>query len=262
MRGSPGLFDGVTLVSISGIIGAGKSMLVKALEENPHIILDHLDSSTHICFVKEPSPKWRKHGWTQRFYADTKGKALAFQLLVFTTHVDAVRKAVQKKKKEIESKTGSPFDAKKERIICIVERSMWDQLLFWKIQGVDSMEDDAYMATWCKWNEFLPPISKLFFCKTSDLTKTMERVQLRASMIEEEKDGVTLEYQTLLYTKHCEWYPEGKSNIVWTHGKYTFRENGVDCVHLSTDLPYHEDEAVLKELACELAEELKEYTVF
>ena len=251
--GPPDLFDGVTLVSISGIIGTGKSMLVKSLEENPRLILDHLHSSTHLCFVKEPSRKWRKHGWTQRFYGDTKGKALSFQLLVFTTHVDAVRKAVEKKKKEL--------GKKKERIICIVERSMWDQLLFWKIQGVDSMEDDAYMATWCKWNEFLPPISKIFFCKTSDLTKTMERVQLRASMIEEEKDGVTLEYQTVLYEKHCEWYPEGKSKIVWTHGKYTYRENGVDCVHLSTDLPYHEDEAVLKELAYELAEELKEYTV-
>jgi deoxyadenosine/deoxycytidine kinase len=255
-RGS--LFKNVTLVSISGIIGAGKSMLIKTLSERPELILEHIESkdSINLCFVKEPSPKWRKHGWTQRFYANPKEKALAFQLLVFTTHVKAVEKAIRKKREEVGSPKGSQKDSP---IICIVERSMWDQLLFWKIQGVDSMEDDAYMQVWSRWNEFLPPVSKIFFCKTSDLSKTMERVALRASMIEEEKEGVSLEYQTLLYEKHCEWYTDGKTNIVWTHGKYTSVEKGVNCVHLSTDMPYHEDEAALKELAYELAEELKEY---
>lgn len=258
MRGSPqNLFDGVILVSISGIIGAGKSVLVNMLKENPELISDHLVSSRtiHYCLVKEPSAKWRKRGWTQRFYANKKEKALSFQLLVFTTHVDAVRKAVERKKREIGS-----FDSTKHVMICIVERCMWDQLLFWKIQDMDSMDDDAYMETWSKWNDFLPPVSKIFFCKTTHLDKTMERVALRASMIEEEKEGVSLEYQTLLYEKHCEWYPDtGKTNISWTHGKHAYAERSLDCVHLNTDLPYHEDEAVFKELACEIAEELKVY---
>lgn len=252
-RGS--LFENVILVSISGIIGAGKSVLIEELSKNPQYISDHLGPNVHVCLVKEPSRKWRKHGWTQEFYNNVQKRALPFQLLVFTTHVDAVRKAIRKKKEEL----GNPLGSSSPKIVCIVERSMWDQLLFWKVQGADWMEDDAYMNTWCKWMEFLPPISKIFFCKTSDMAKTMERVALRASMIEEEKEGVSLEYQMLLYEKHCEWYPEGKSNITWTHGKHCYAERGVDCVHMNTDLPYHEDEAVLKELAYELAEELKEY---
>lgn len=259
-RGSP-LFDNVTLVSISGIIGVGKSTAITLLEENPEMILKELysppkggNTTVHLCFVKEPSKKWRKHGWTKRFYANPIERALSFQLLIFTTHVDAVRKAVAKKKLEIEK-----LPASKAHILCIVERSMWDQLLFWKIQGSDPMDDDAYMRTWRKWNEFLPPISKIFFCKTSDLNATMQRVQLRASLIEEEKDGVSIEYQTLLYEKHCEWYTEGTTNISYQDGKYARTEKSIKCVHLNTDLPYHEDEGVLQELGKKLAEELNEF---
>lgn len=256
VKGSPSsLFENVTLVCISGIIGVGKSTAIRLLQENPNLILQHLDSSksedsVSLCFVKEPSELWRQRQWTTRFYENPQKRALAFQLLVFTTHVAAVRETVEAAKR---------LQPHPQKIICIIERSMWDQLLFWKVQGVDSMEDDAYMQTWTLWNEFLPPVSKIFFCKTSNLSATMARVQLRASMIEEEKEGVSLEYQTLLYEKHCEWYTEGKTNISWTQEGKTYTEKGIDCVHLNTDLPYHEDEDVLKELACELAEELKEY---
>lgn len=271
------LWDNVVLVSISGIIGAGKSTAITLLEENQDLVLKYLGSqNVSLCFVKEPSNKWRKHGWTTQFYADPKRMALAFQFLVFTTHVKAVEKAISRKREE-EKRRGAPVG----RIICIVERCMWDQLLFWKIQterddyvgetsNVETphvetphvettMEDDAYMQVWNRWNDFLPPISKIFFCKTSDLNKTMERVKLRASMIEEEKEGVSLEYQKILYEKHCEWYTEGKTNITYTDGKHKRVKHTIDCVHLNTDLPFHTDGDALKELACELAEELREY---
>jgi deoxyadenosine/deoxycytidine kinase len=243
-KGSP------TLVSISGVIGVGKSVLLRLLSEHLPSLME--SEGISLVFVKEPSELWREKKWTTRFYSDPKKRALAFQLLVFTTHVAAVREAIKQKEKELkESK-------EQKRIICIVERCMWDQLLFWKIQGVDSMEDDAYMQTWRLWNEFIPPVSKIFFCKTSQLGQTMERVALRASMIEEEKEGVTLEYQTRLYEKHCEWYTEGKTNISWKEDdEKTCFERGVDCVHLNTDIPYHTNEAALRELLCEFAEELK-----
>jgi deoxyadenosine/deoxycytidine kinase len=280
-RGSP-FWDNVVIVSISGIIGAGKSTAITLLDENQDLVLKYLGSpNTCLCFVKEPSKKWRKHGWTNQFYADPQKMALAFQFLVFTTHVKAVEKAIRKKREEHKQK-GTHI----ERIICIVERCMWDQLLFWKIQGRNtgsdygsdygsdsdpdleegspphssSMEDDAYMQVWNRWNDFLPPVSKIFFCKTSDLNKTMERVKLRASMIEEEKEGVSLEYQQLLYNKHCEWYTEGKTSITYMDGKHKRIESSIDCVHLNTDLPFHTDGDALRELACELAEELREYT--
>lgn len=239
----------LTLVSISGVIGVGKSVLLNLLSEHLPSLMESRSGSENVSlvFVKEPSELWREKQWTTRFYANPQKRALAFQLLVFTTHVAAVREAIEKESK------------KQKRIICIVERCMWDQLLFWKIQGVDSMEDDAYMQTWRLWNEFIPPVSKIFFCKTSRLEQTMERVALRASMIEEEKEGVTLEYQTRLYEKHCEWYTEGKTNISWREGENTHFERDVDCIHLNTDIPYHKNEAALRELLCEFVEELKNH---
>jgi deoxyadenosine/deoxycytidine kinase len=292
LKGSlPFNWENVVLVSLSGIPGVGKSTAVKLLKESTYL-QDALFAdnpfkrdTTHVIYVKEPSDLWREQGWTTKFYFDPERRALAFQFLIFTTHTEAVQRSLSKKRDEITRKEGT-FDANKHRIICIVERCMWDQLLFWKVQGVDSMDDDAYMRVWNMWRAFLPDVSKIFFCKTTDIQSTMERVKRRdrreelaysAPLIpfeieagskgdgsvgfiitdeeqkEESKGGLTLEYQTKLYNKHCEWYTEKTTSIPEANG------TNPKCVHLNADMPYHDQPEELKRLATLLADELKEY---
>jgi len=281
--------NNVTLVSLSGIPGVGKSTAVSLLQSSSYLedevfkYDEFKKNNVHIIYVKEPSDKWRKHGWTTRFYEEPKKRALAFQFIVFTTHVRAVQKALLKKREEIILKYGS-FDAEKHKMICIVERCMWDQLLFWKVQLSDDMDDDAYMRVWNMWRQFLPDVSKIFFCKTTNIEATMERVKRRdrreelafstplmpfelvtnpneegsvgfllIQEEEEKKGGLTLEYQTKLYEKHCEWYTEGTASIPEAKGE------NPKCVHLNVDMPYHDQPDELKRLASLLAENLREY---
>lgn len=262
LKGSLGInWENVVLVSLSGIPGVGKSTAVSLLKKSK-LLEDALfvneyatkRDTTHIIYVKEPSDLWRTHGWTTKFYSKPKKRALAFQFLIFTTHTEAVQKRLLKTVQQ------SSYNAKEDKIICIVERCMWDQLLFWKVQGVDSMDDDAYMRVWNMWRAFLPDVSKIFFCKTTDIQSTMERVRTR-DRIEEttlqknstDSNGLTLEYQTKLYEKHCEWYTEGNASIPEAHG------TNPKCVHLNMDMPYHDQLDELKRLAHLIAPELREY---
>lgn len=248
-------FKNVVLVSLSGIPGVGKSTAVSLLKKSK-LLEDVLFTgehstkreTTHIVYVKEPSDLWRARGWTSRFYSDPEKRALAFQFLIFTTHTEAVQKRIKK----------SSYNAEGHKIICIVERCMWDQLLFWKVQGVDPMDDDAYMRVWSMWRAFLPDVSKIFFCKTSDIQSTMERVKRRDrkeefTQSDAQNTGLTLEYQTKLYKKHCEWYTEGTASIPEARG------SNPKCAHLNMDMPYHNQPEELKRLAIMLADNLREY---
>jgi hypothetical protein len=121
------------------------------------------------------------------------------------------------------------------------------------------MDDDAYMQVWRRWDELLPRVSIVFFCKTADLQTTLDRVKSRG--IEEEQD-MDIDYQIKLYEKHEAWYPaSGTTNIQYRDGKRIKKEASVKCVHISTDGPYHAPagvgQAALKELAETLVEHLK-----
>lgn len=245
------LFENVTLVSLSGTIGAGKSVAIARLRESGYV-QQELGDDVDVVLVREPSEKWRKHGWTPAFYKAPKDRALAFQFLIFTTHVRAVEKAILDAR-EAQKELG---DAASPRpIVCIVERCMWDQLLFWKVQGSDPMDDDAYMQVWKRWDELLPPVSIIFFFKTTNLQTTMERVVERG--IEEEKD-MSIEYQTALFEKHTSWYPEGGyTHIEYKDGKHLRVVSSVKCVHVNTDSPYRDKDEALRGLARTLAQHLK-----
>lgn len=245
-----------------------------------------------VIVVHEPSGLWREKGYLQAFYEDPKANALAFQLIVFDTHVDAVQKAIYPYK-----------DATDTLVVVLVERSMWDQLLFWKLQidlarnKDDVLDDAAYMGVWQKWNMCLPRIEKIFYCSTSDIQKTMQRVKLRARREElgisksgqsipndlvsrsetpspppagtedqpiESVGGLSLEYMVALKNKHDEWYMEPfaqvpEKDLTIGNDDTTLDLPFVFCSHVNMDLPFHNDREQVEALAKFLAEKMVKF---
>lgn len=259
------------LFSFSGAIGVGKSTAIKELERSKLLETLLLEKTKNqklkVVIVQEPVDTWRKKGWLQSFYADPKNNALAFQILVYKTHVLAVQEALMPWK-----------DDESAVVVCITERSMWDQLLFWKLQ-MDlgrhksdacveefahlNMDDDAYMQDWSLWMQCLPPVRRIFYCKTRTLEQTLQRVWLRGRREElgvsrsgeelptgtmgmfpkdwKHASGIDYEYHKALREKHDDWYLEEK-------GPFEIPVTLIDM-----DAPFHKEWRVLEELANTLA---------
>ena len=193
----------------------------------------------------------------QEFYKDRDMNAQPFQTIVFDTHVDVVQEAMERARVECGGKD----------IVLVVERTMYDQLLFWKLQVDDKLKsttpifDAAYMRIWRKWTRFLPPVSLIFFLRTSDLQRTMQRLKKREESIApdrsvfhvsmngeqiEEVGGITLAYQEALLKKHEAWYTQP-----FAHPPESSPQ-GIRCVHINADDPYHEEDASLFQMAHEM----------
>jgi deoxyadenosine/deoxycytidine kinase len=263
----------VHLVGVVGIPGAGKSTLMKRLQKQPAFrnALAWYGIEPHIVFVKERSREWEQEGLLDQFYGDPDHYAAPFQFRVFDSHVDAVREAIRDARRLV---------GKEVPIVAFVERTIYCQLLFWRLQvdqgrrTADAAFDAAYERLWHKWAEKLPPVSLVFFLVTSDIQYVMQRVRARARAAElgmsisssteslplqfelespssepiEDAAGLTTSYQRMLLEKHHEWYAEPKAHP--PHGP----PGGINCAHINVDAPLHLDDAVLANVAHNIAE--------
>lgn len=246
----------VHLVQWSGIIGCGKSSALRRLRDTG-MLQECLGSEYRVRFLEEPVELWRQKGWLGKFYADTNHYALAFQLIVFETHVAEVEALLAE---EAATNDTRP-------LIIIAERSMLDERLFWQLQvdmgryTADEMHDDAYTGIWKLWKRFVPVPSLIMLFYTSDIQLTMQRLQARGRAEEVcpskaldagpivEVSGLTTEYQELLFKKHCEWFatPTARPPL-------DDCGTGIPCTHINVDAPYHVSDGSLKELANTLAD--------
>lgn len=266
---SQGSSPRVLLVSFSGIVGVGKSTIIKRLRKT-NALKDALPSSTYVSYVLEPSRLWQERGWLAKFYANPSHAAAAFQLQVFCTYVEAVEKAIDETRLPAGTTTH----------VIVVERSMFCQRLFWEQQrdgGMATADDnynDAYVLVWQRWRRFIPEVGLIFLFATSNLEFTMRRVQTRARAEElgassssaedqplnasvagldtesehvKQVGGLTREYQERLQRKHLEWYTEPRAHPLGAP------EEGIPCVHISADSPFHVDDGTLQTLATLMA---------
>jgi len=256
----------ILLASISGIVGCGKTTAIKRLRKSG-LLKSALPPNVHLTFVREPSRLWRERGWLRAFYANPSHNAAAFQFQAFATYVDAVENALR----------DDPCPPGCDVHVIIAERSMYDQRLFWVKQcsagmaTADTNYDEAYTLIWQRWRRFIPEVDLIFYFQTHDINTTMRRVQARARAEEmgasfssaedqgtdsdaqpqvvEQVGGLTLAYQLELQRLHREWYttprarPLGCPNV----------EQGIHCIHVDADAPYHADDGTLQGLAQLLA---------
>lgn len=254
----------IFVIGCCGIPGVGKSSALKRFEKTGVIqeLLDHQTkelvgqrTSPTVRFVREPTKEWRSKGWLAAYYADQDQEAACFQLNVFDSHVRAVEAAI----------ASAPVD---RDLIIIQERTMYDQQLFWQQQIALGFRtatphyDQAYQAMWSRWRHFVPEPNVLLLFQTSDIQMTMRRVKARARSEElgasfSESDvawvpaeyeisnvgGLTTAYQERLLELHRQWFSTPAA-----HPPGAPKE-GVPCVHINVDAPFHVDDDHLKVLA-------------
>ena len=284
----------IHLVGVSGNIGVGKTTLIKRLKKYGVLqrsldgILQangHKNAQVVVEFMLEPVDLWIERGYLGAFMEDPDTNGLAFQLIVFNTHVEAVQRILAKY-----------YDQPDTTLILVVERTMFDQMLFWKTQGdmqrkcFTQLADTSYDMIWKLRDAFIPRVSLILLLSPKSLDSAMARIKRRArgeetpvevrkdnlpktikmswdptegdldstgaespsppplaSSEEKESSGVTMEYLQALDTKHRAWFTEPLAFPP------DCREEGIPCTHLSTDVPYHESEEALKQFATTMA---------
>lgn len=248
----------VRIFVVSGIIGVGKTTLLKLLEKRGYTVLP------------ERVDYWQEKGWLQEFYKDrereVQQEALSFQLLVYDTGIENVEQVLKKKKKKstkevchgifndpdilfigangagTNNNNASPFSSslqeeekeEKEDII-FVERYLYDQLLFWKTQNATKMQDESYMRIWRRWRDFIPEPSGYILLHSPTAVASNVEARGRPEELKASRDGDFDEYQKLLAKKHAEYFQEG------TARPPEAPEKGFPCLHVNIEkYPYHE----------------------
>lgn len=223
----------IFLVSLSAIIGVGKTTLIHNLQKSK--TLNTMLPKTKLVFLKEPEEAWKeqiRHPCTremctidhlQEFYTNRQVNAQTFQIFVFDTHISMIEEEVSK------------YEHEEQDVVIIVERNIYDQLLFWMKQIQDELQTStiahhaAYMRIWRRWKKFIPPVSLIFFLKTSTLNATMKRLEQRG-----DGDGISREYQADLFKLHEDFYSEPVAFPLEAP------KNGIPCVHLNAEKPFEE----------------------
>ena len=165
-------------IVVDGIIGAGKSTLIKMLL---HVLPDKM------VHVKEPVDKWQLSGRLERFYQDPAKRALQFQIMVFHDRI-----------KELQKVYSENPDAK----FLILERSIFTDILFMQTlieQGlIDDSEFEDYFDMWEMWKQLMPVRPDVFLYLRPSLETCMARIEKRGRTGE----VVDIDYQRTLLEKH------------------------------------------------------------
>lgn len=241
---------GVFIAGVSAIIGSGKTSLMTRLKQKR--VLETLLPQKEYCVVHvlEPENLWtdeeRGINYLTTFYENRDDNAHPFQMIVFDTHVTVIEEAVRR------GMDMRGNDSHK-KVIIVVERTMYDQLLFWKKQVEDGVKtgsaihDASYMKIWRRWTQLIPPIAVIFYLKTPNLDETMKRLQQRGDTL------VTRAYQQGLLALHDCWYTSPRAYPLEGPA------SGVPCVELDASLPYHVEDGALQEVGRTMAEAIQRY---
>jgi len=197
----------ITVLTIEGNIGAGKSTILHAIER----YLDcHSDNTikNRIHFIMEPVDIWESiqdaSGQTilQKFYKDQHKYAFSFQMMAYISRLSLFKQTVRE----------NP-----DKDIFIVERSLCaDRNIFLQMLHDDGMIEDVEAQIYHRWyDEFSVdfPVHKIIYIDSSP-EKCYERIHKRMRGGEER---IPLEYLKRCHKYHQNWLkPVGNSNDCWT----------------------------------------------
>jgi len=176
------------LIVIDGLIGAGKSTLIKLIvKENKY--------KKKIHPIYEPVDIWRDTGALQLFYQDIPAKCMEFQTFTFITRIKRIMTEV------IENPDVD---------IYLLERSVFtDRYIFVELlremMGPTRMK--MYEEWWDMWSLLLPLKFNKWILIDTSLEESINRICKRDR---KEESGISIEYQKNLYDKHHQFFQKLK----------------------------------------------------
>jgi deoxyadenosine/deoxycytidine kinase len=182
-------FPNITILSIEGNIGSGKSTVLKKLKEtNPGWI-----------FVDEPVSEWldlkNEHGKSllELFYADKRRWSYTFQNVAVFHRFQNLKNALDN------------IDTSKEAVIVMERSLMTDYLIFTSMLHadgyIDHLEKQIYMGWFNHLQAMLPAIDAHIYVHASPEV-CLQRITSRAR---EGESVIPLEYLKQLDHYHNEW---------------------------------------------------------
>jgi len=190
----------ITVMTIEGNIGAGKSTILRAIER----YLDSCDNKTfanRFKFIMEPVDIWENirdvSGQTilQKFYKDQHKYAFSFQMMAYISRLSLFKKTVRE----------NP-----DKDIFIVERSLCaDRNIFLQMLHDDEMIEDVEAQIYHRWyDEFSMdfPVHKIIYINSSP-EKCYERIHKRMRSGEER---IPLDYLRRCHQYHQTWLNPNK----------------------------------------------------
>lgn len=287
-----GSHGNVYIVAIEGIIGTGKSTLMKRMQSE-RMLQTELQARlghahVHVSYMLEPVEKWRKTGMLQDFYAHKRENAYPFQVQVFEDYVIGVRRHIAPYINATGEHRGLPM-------VLVTERSVFSQLLFWRQQEDDGHTTETqrtrYMRQWHSWTHYIPAPKMYIFlrvphesdktCATDDermereLRRVQRRVQARGrgeetptiqrleanrdamktSIGNQDDNGQVLDAQFMQYNKQLLLKHEAYWPTPLCNPEDKLLRDAT-CIHLDASRAYNLDDAVLKQCVVEMATHL------
>lgn len=154
--------NNITIVSIEGNIGSGKSTLMANLKKYYEM---NADDQTNILFLKEPVDEWEQivdeNGVTmlEKFYANQEKYSFPFQMMAYISRLNILRNLL----KTIHQKSSV-------KTIIITERSLYtDKLVFAKMLYDSKKIEHINYQIYLKWFETFSeefPVHKIVYVKT------------------------------------------------------------------------------------------------
>lgn len=169
-------------IVFDGIIGAGKTTLIKLLHE----YYSGLGYKTHPIY--EPVDTWQSTGALQHFYEDIPARCYEFQTFTFITRIQRI----------IDELLKHP-----DNDIYLLERSIWsDRYIFTALLEGEfgPVRLAMYKQWWSLWSVLVPIKPYKWVLLDTSIDQSFARITQRAR--NEEKTGVSSDYQNKLALQH------------------------------------------------------------
>merc|ERR1711998_593781 len=190
---------GMTLISIEGNIGSGKSTILKLLKQN-------CDKS--IIFIDEPVSEWQNikdssgHNILELFYGNKKKYSFAFQILAYITRLRKILDVIKNNQNNV----------------IIMERSIYtDKFVFAKMLYENGFIEEIEWKTYNYWFDTFKSSTQLngIIYVNTEPEICFQRIKKRNRNGE---SNITIDYLNECHQKHLNWINNEKLNIFKING--------------------------------------------